>query len=57
MIKSEEIPKEYTSYYINNFSDANEYCILHHPSKNERYTTGLATNKEHNLIYYFYANY
>lgn len=47
----------YTTYYTATLQDAEQYCILHKRTNKEHYTTGLATNKEHNIIYYFYANY
>ena len=53
------VPKESVSnrFYTNKFPDAEEFCILHKSKQEELYSTGIATNKDHNVIYYFYANY
>lgn len=44
-------------FYTNKFSEAEEFCIIHKSKQEELYSTGIATNKDHNIIYYFYANY
>ena len=44
-------------FYTGKFQDADAYCIIHKSKQNEHYSTGIATNKDHNIIYYFYANY
>lgn len=53
------VPKNTISewFYTCKFPEVNEYCILHRAQTGERYSTGIATNKERNIIYYFYANY
>lgn len=53
------VPKESVSnwFYTSKFPDADEYCIIHKSKQGELYSTGIATSKERNVIYYFYANY
>ena len=53
------VPKESVSgwFYTDKFPEAEEFCILHKSKQEELYSTGIATNKDHNVIYYFYANY
>lgn len=43
--------------YTSKFSYADEYCIIHKSTKTQRYVSGIATDKNHEQIYYFYGNY
>ena len=57
-ITKEQVDKEnMLSYYTLKFDEGSQYCLLHKRITGEQYTTGIATNNEHNVIYYFYANY
>ena len=39
------------------YEGTSQYCLLHTKRDNGRYITGIATNDEHSLIYYFVKNY
>ena len=57
-ITREQVDKEnLLSYYTLKFGEGSQYCLLHKRIPGEQYTTGIATNNEHNVIYYFYANF
>ncbi len=35
------------------YERSSQYCLLHTKNNGGRYITGIATNDEHSLIYYF----
>ena len=39
------------------YEGTSQYCLLHAKHDSGRYITGIATNDEHSLIYYFVKNY
>lgn len=39
------------------YEGTSQYCLLHTKHDSGRYITGIATNDEHTLIYYFVKNY
>lgn len=56
-LKKEEINRNYFWINPNKFEYADEYCILHMRNQTETYTTGIAADKEHQIIYYFRINF
>ncbi len=62
LLKEEQLPSVGHTEYISRLSSegAKEYCIIHksnHDIPNNSFSSGIATNSDHNTIYYFSTNY